>query len=143
MGDGVGVVQPSALKMRIILMSRKLRGKHDLLFSGNFLLPGRLVIDDAAAFRKSAMRLIEFSRPAYLLTSPADTLNSTLRGMPTGWGLTTPRTAARTIQRNLLALPAALAGFDGFCARHANCILSNPTRGRWLRRLRVGDRSFR
>jgi len=37
-----------------------------LLFSGDFLLPGRLLIGDTAAFHESALRVIDFlkSRPA-------------------------------------------------------------------------------
>jgi hypothetical protein len=31
-----------------------------LVFSGDFLMPGRLLVDDAATFHQSALRLIDF-----------------------------------------------------------------------------------
>jgi hypothetical protein len=41
-----------------------------LVFSGDFLMPGRLLVDDAAAFHQRAMRLIDFSGCSSSLAYP-------------------------------------------------------------------------
>lgn len=99
-----------------------------LLLSGDFLLPGRLLIDDITAYRESADRLIAFleNRPvAHILGSHLE--------MDVAGRLYPFRSQYRPDQRplqltgeDLVALFGALNRFNGFYSRHENFVLANP-----------------
>jgi glyoxylase-like metal-dependent hydrolase (beta-lactamase superfamily II) len=101
-----------------------------LLFTGDFLLPGRLMVDDLDAYRASAARLVSFlgDRPvAHVLGAHIELDNA---GELFSSGSTHhPNERALALERaDVLALPAALAGFNGFYARHDHFVITNPKR---------------
>jgi glyoxylase-like metal-dependent hydrolase (beta-lactamase superfamily II) len=99
-----------------------------LLFSGDFLLPGRLLIDDAAAYRESAARVVDFARTRSVTHILGGHIELDAAGDPYPMGSQhhPNERPLELAKADLLALPAALEGFNGFYARHANFILSNP-----------------
>jgi hydroxyacylglutathione hydrolase len=135
-------------------------GQTGLLFSGDFLMPARLLIDDAAAYHKSAVRVVDFFMTRSLTHILGGHIELDAGGHAYGMGSHYHPNEHRLelSKEDLLALPAALAGFNGFYAQHANYILSNPIHNltalaiatlaililmvwglrRWLRRRRGG-----
>jgi glyoxylase-like metal-dependent hydrolase (beta-lactamase superfamily II) len=101
-----------------------------LLLTGDFLLPGRLLIDDATEFHDSAMRLIEFlaTRPVEHVLGAHIELDATGQAFSTGSEYHPNERRLELTKSDLLALPAALEDFNGFYASHDNFILSNPKR---------------
>jgi hydroxyacylglutathione hydrolase len=99
------------------------------LFTGDFLLPGRLIIDDLANYRSSAARLVAYvaSRPVTHIFGGHIEVDA--NGEPYAMGSTHhPNEHALELARpDLLALPAALADFNGFYERQGRFILSDPT----------------
>lgn len=102
--------------------------KTELLFSGDFLLPGRLLIDDAAAYYESAIRIVDFlkNHPVAHVLGGHIELDADGQLYPHGSQYHPNERRLELAEEDLLALPAALADFDGFYARHANFTLSNP-----------------
>jgi glyoxylase-like metal-dependent hydrolase (beta-lactamase superfamily II) len=102
--------------------------KTGLLFSGDFLLPGRLLVDDATAYRESAMRIVDFlgNRPVTHILGGHIELDAEGRPYPHGSQHHPDERRLELAKEDLLALPAALDDFNGFYARHGNFILSNP-----------------
>jgi len=101
-----------------------------LVFSGDFLIPGRLLVDDASAFRQSAVRLLEFlkTRPVRHILGGHIELDAS---GDTYWFGTQyhPNEHALALSRNdLLALPAAFDHFNGFYARYPNYVLFSQNR---------------
>lgn len=101
-----------------------------LFFSGDFLLPGRLIIGDAAVALASAQRVAAFVRDhpvSYVLGAHIEQArNGEL--FPSG---STHHPDERPLQMNqadLLALPAALERFNGFYTQHGQFTLTNPMR---------------
>jgi hydroxyacylglutathione hydrolase len=99
-----------------------------LFFSGDLLLPGRLTIEDTAADTKSVARAIEFlaARPvAHILGGH---IERDLAGRTYAEGSTYhPNERALELSReDLLALPSALATFNGFFASHENYSITHP-----------------
>ena len=103
-------------------------GQTGLLFSGDFLMPARLLIDDAEAYHKSAVRFVDFFMTRSLTHVLGGHIEVDAGGHAYGMGSHYHPNEHRLelSKEDLLALPAALAGFNGFYARHANYILSNP-----------------
>lgn len=101
----------------------------ELLFSGDFLLPGRLLIDNAAAYHKSAVRVVDFlkTRPVTHILGGHIELDAGGQAYPTGSQHHPNERRLELAKEDLLALPGALEDFNGFYARHTNFILSNPT----------------
>jgi glyoxylase-like metal-dependent hydrolase (beta-lactamase superfamily II) len=101
-----------------------------LLFSGDFLMPGRLLIEDAGAFRDSAVRVIGFleTRPVSHILGGHIELDS--RGQPYSWGSQYHPDERRLelSRQDLLALPAAFDHFNGFYNQHPSFILDNNMR---------------
>lgn len=99
-----------------------------LLFSGDFLLPGRLVINDLAAYQKSAARVVEFFKThplTHILGAHIELdANGDVYRMGSHYHPNEHR--LELSKEDLLALPAALADFNGFYARHPSYVLSNP-----------------
>jgi len=99
-----------------------------ILFSGDFLMPGRLLIDDAAADYDSALRVIEFlkARPLTHILGGHIELNAAGRTYSFGSHYHPNEHRLELARGDLIALPAALENFNGFYARYPNYILSNP-----------------
>lgn len=102
--------------------------KTELLFSGDFLLPGRLLIDDAAAYHESAIRIVDFlkNHPVAHVLGGHIELNADGQPYPHGSQHHPNERRLELAKEDLLALPATLENFNGFYAQHANFILSNP-----------------
>jgi hydroxyacylglutathione hydrolase len=99
-----------------------------LFFSGDFLLPGRLLIEDAKADLASAKSVAAFiaDRPvSYVLGGhieldvAGETFSRQSQYHPNEHAL-------QMSKDDLLALPAALGSFNGFYSRSGKFILSNP-----------------
>jgi hydroxyacylglutathione hydrolase len=105
-------------------------GRTGILFSGDFLLPGRLLIEDAAAYRESALRVIDFlkTRPLTHILGGHIELNAAGRAYRFRSHYHPNEHRLELARADLTALPAALKGFNGFYARHPNYILTNPIR---------------
>jgi hydroxyacylglutathione hydrolase len=101
-----------------------------ILFSGDFLLPGRLLIDDAAAYRESALRVIDFlkTRPLTHILGGHIELNAAGRAYRFGSHYHPDEHRLELAREDLTALPAAFERFNGFYARYPNYILTNPIR---------------
>ncbi|MGH8137087.1 MAG: MBL fold metallo-hydrolase [Steroidobacteraceae bacterium] len=99
-----------------------------LFFSGDFLMPGRLIIDDADADLASANRVANFitDRPVSHVLGGHIEMN--LDGATFPWeSQYHPRERPLPMRKeDLLELPAAIAGFNGFYTRHAGLLLTNP-----------------
>jgi hydroxyacylglutathione hydrolase len=101
-----------------------------ILFSGDFLLPGRLLIQDAAAYHESALRIVDFlkTRPLTHIPGGHIELNTAGRAYRFGSHYHPNEHRLELAREDITALPAALESFNGFYARHPNYILTNPIR---------------
>jgi hydroxyacylglutathione hydrolase len=101
-----------------------------ILFSGDFLMPGRLLIADAAAYHESALRVIDFlkTRPLTHVLGGHIELNTAGRAYRFGSHYHADEHRLELAREDLAALPAAFESFNGFYARHPNYILTNPIR---------------
>jgi glyoxylase-like metal-dependent hydrolase (beta-lactamase superfamily II) len=99
-----------------------------ILFSGDFLLPGRLLIDDAAAYHESALRVVDFlkTRPLTHILGGHIELNAAGRAYRFGSHYHSNERRLELARADLTALPGALERFNGFYARYPNYILTNP-----------------
>ncbi len=101
-----------------------------ILFSGDFLMPARLLIDDAAAYRESALRVIDFLRThslTHILGGHIE-LNAAGRAYRFGSHYHPDEHRLELARADLTALPAAFERFNGFYAQYPNYILTNPIR---------------
>jgi len=99
-----------------------------LLLTGDFLLPGRLLVDDLDAYRVSAQRVA-----AFVKTHPVDyalgahiELDAEGNAYPSGSTFHPNEHSLALSAQHVLALPAALADFNGFYSRHPDFIVVNP-----------------
>src|ERR1043166_2748949 len=101
-----------------------------ILFSGDFLMPARLLIEDAAAYRESALRVVEFlkTRPLTWILGAHIELNTSGEAYRFGSHHHPNEHRLELAKEDLTALPAAFENFNGFYARHPNYILSHPIR---------------
>jgi hydroxyacylglutathione hydrolase len=101
-----------------------------ILFSGDFLMPGRLLIDDASAYHESALRVVEFlkARPVTHVLGGHIELNAAGRAYRFGSHYHPNEHRLELAKADLTALPVALERFNGFYARYPNYILTNPIR---------------
>jgi hydroxyacylglutathione hydrolase len=99
-----------------------------ILFSGDFLMPGRLLIEDAAAYRESALRVVDFlkTRPLTHILGGHIELNTAGQAFRFGSHYHPNEHLLEMARGDLIALPAAFDSFNGFYARHPNYILTNP-----------------
>jgi hydroxyacylglutathione hydrolase len=99
-----------------------------ILFSGDFLMPGRLLIEDAAAYRESALRVVDFlkTRPLTHVLGGHIELNTAGRAYRFGSHYHPNERRLELAREDLAALQAAFESFNGFYARHPNYILTNP-----------------
>jgi glyoxylase-like metal-dependent hydrolase (beta-lactamase superfamily II) len=105
-------------------------GRTGILFSGDFLMPGRLLIEDAAAYRESALRVVDFlkTRPLTHILGGHIELDTAGRAYRFGSHYHPNERRLELAGEDLTALPAAFESFNGFYARYPNYILTNPTR---------------
>jgi hydroxyacylglutathione hydrolase len=100
-----------------------------LFFSGDFLLPGRLLIEDTNEDLASARRVVEFveQRPiTYVLGAHIELDQSGKIVVGTRY-----RANERPLQltkQDLLALPGIVSGFNGFYAKRGAYVLMNQNR---------------
>ena len=99
-----------------------------ILFSGDFLMPARLLIDDAAAYHESALRVIDFlkTRPLTHILGGHIELNAAGRAYRFGSHYHPNEHRLELVRADLTALPAAFEHFNGFYARYPKYILTNP-----------------
>jgi len=98
-----------------------------LLLTGDFLLPGRLLVDDLDAYRASAQRVADFVRAnpvSYVLGAHIE-LDAGGSLYPFGATFHPNERPLPLTKEDVLALPAALADFNGFYSRHANFIVED------------------
>jgi glyoxylase-like metal-dependent hydrolase (beta-lactamase superfamily II) len=104
--------------------------KIGILFSGDFLMPGRLLIEDATAYRESALRVVDFlkTRPLTNNLGGHIELNTAGHAYRFGSHYHPDERRLELTREDLTALPAAFERFNGFYAPYPNYILSNPIR---------------
>ncbi|HZX77928.1 MBL fold metallo-hydrolase [Lysobacter sp.] len=129
-----------------------------LLLTGDFLLPGRLTVDDADAFKASASRIAAFvnDRPVSHVLGGHVEHDREGHLYPHGATHHPDERPLPLTKAEVLALPQALDDFNGFYASHPSFVLTNPLRNvaavaigvlvllalaiwllvRWMRRLR-------
>lgn len=101
-----------------------------LVLTGDFLLPGRLLVDDAAAYRASASRVIDFlgDRPVTHVLGGHIELDAHGELYAHGSRHHPDERRLELAKADLQALPAAFGDFNGFYSRYANFAISNPVR---------------
>ena len=90
-----------------------------ILFSGDFLLPGRLLIEDTAAYHQSALRVIDFlkTRPLTHILGGHIELDTAGHAYRFGSHYHPNERRLELAREDLTALPAAFESFNGFQAR--------------------------
>ncbi len=98
-----------------------------LFFSGDFLMPGRLLIDDANADLASARRVAAFvkDRPVSYVLGGHIELDAAGEAFPWESQYHPHEHALQMSKDDLLALPAAISTFNGFYTRSGGFILIN------------------
>jgi glyoxylase-like metal-dependent hydrolase (beta-lactamase superfamily II) len=101
-----------------------------LFMSGDFLMPGRLLIDDWAADVASAKRTITFLKDRPVAGILGGHIEFDTANAPYTWGTSYhPNEHGLALGKaDLLALPAALATFNGFTTRTGSYLMINQTR---------------
>ena len=104
--------------------------KTGILFSGDFLMPARLLIEDATAYRESVLRVVDFlkTRPLTHILGGHIELNTAGHAYRFGSHYHPDEHRLELTGEDLTALPVAFERFNGFYARYPNYILTNPTR---------------
>jgi hydroxyacylglutathione hydrolase len=104
--------------------------KTALLFSGDFLMPGRLLLDDPSAAVASAARVAEFLRNRPVSGVLGGHVEMNVIGDVYDWQSTFhPHEHALALAKaDMLALPTTLAKFNGFYRRIDNFIMIDPMR---------------
>jgi hydroxyacylglutathione hydrolase len=99
-----------------------------ILFLGDFLFPGRLLIEDTAAYHQSALRVLDFlkTRPLTHILGGHIELDTAGRAYSFGAHYHPNEHRLQLAREDLAALPAAFESFNGFYARHSDYILTNP-----------------
>jgi hydroxyacylglutathione hydrolase len=98
------------------------------LFTGDFLLVGRLLVDDLDAYEASARRVADFVKAHPVEHVLGAHIELDVMGKPYPSGATyhpNERTRPLTVF-DVDALPAALADFNGFYSTYPNFIVVNP-----------------
>jgi glyoxylase-like metal-dependent hydrolase (beta-lactamase superfamily II) len=101
-----------------------------LLLTGDFLLPGRLMVDDLDAYRASAQRLVTFvgDRPVSHVLGAHIELDAGGELFRSGSHHHPNERALALTKADVLGLPQALADFNGFYSPHENYVVTNPKR---------------
>lgn len=101
-----------------------------LLFTGDFFLPGRLIIDDADADRTSARRIVDFvsSRPVSYVLGGHVELDQQGNLESLGASFRSDERPLPLSKDDLLKLPAILAGYNGIYGRSGMFVMYSQTR---------------
>jgi len=101
-----------------------------LFFSGDFLMPGRLLIDDTAADLASANRVAAFvkDRPITYVLGGHIELNAAGETFPWESDYHPQEHVLQLSKDDLLALPEAVGRFNGFYTGSGNFVLMNQIR---------------
>ena len=101
-----------------------------LFFSGDFLLPGRLLIDDYDADLASARRVASFVKdlPVAAVLGGHIELNALGETFPWGSRYHPGEHVLQMTKDDLLALPGAIEGFNGFYTQSGKFLMMNQTR---------------
>jgi hydroxyacylglutathione hydrolase len=101
-----------------------------LFLSGDFLLPGRLLVDDSAAYLASAQRVAAFvkDRPVAHVLGAHIEMNREEELFD--WGSThhPGERALPLTKADLLSLPDTLRTFNGFYTKHGRWVVTSPDR---------------
>ena len=101
-----------------------------LLFSGDFVLPGRLLVEDIDAYQASALRVIEAVNTWNVQFALGGHVEMTTSGELYSSGVTFhPQERALPVafdSAHAVALREALQDFNGFYSRHADYAVVNP-----------------
>jgi glyoxylase-like metal-dependent hydrolase (beta-lactamase superfamily II) len=101
-----------------------------LVFSGDFLLPGRLLVDDWSAYEASARRVAQFleDRPVSFVLGGHVEKNRSAELFPWQSTYHPDEHALQLNKEDLLALPAALRNFNGFDTETSAFVIESPLR---------------
>ena len=101
-----------------------------IVFSGDFLLPGRLLVDDIDAYRASAQRAVDFlqDKPVTHVLGAHIELDANGELIPSGATHHANERHLALTKADLDALPKALADFNGFYSSYPNFVVVNPVR---------------
>jgi glyoxylase-like metal-dependent hydrolase (beta-lactamase superfamily II) len=101
-----------------------------LFFLGDFLMPARLLIDDTSADLASAQRVAAFvkDRPVSFVLGGHIEMDASGHLFPWESQFHPHEHVLQMTKDDLLALPAAIRGFNGFYTRSGNFIMMNSIR---------------
>jgi hydroxyacylglutathione hydrolase len=101
-----------------------------IVFSGDFLLPGRLLVDDIDAYRASAQRAVNYlkDKPVEHVLGAHIELAANGELFPSGSTFHPNERALALTKADLESLPKALADFNGFYSSYPNFTVVNPVR---------------
>jgi hydroxyacylglutathione hydrolase len=101
-----------------------------IVFSGDFLLPGRLLVDDFDAYQASARRVADFVKDRPISQVLGGHIEKNRGGELFTWQSSDHRDerALPLTKADVLALPAALSKFNGFYTETGDFIIENPLR---------------
>jgi glyoxylase-like metal-dependent hydrolase (beta-lactamase superfamily II) len=101
-----------------------------LVFSGDFLIPGRLLVDDIDAYKASADRAVAYlkDKAVTAVLGGHVELDSTGELFPSGSTYHPNERSLALSKSDVEALPAALADFNGFYSKYPNYLVVNPVR---------------
>ena len=99
-----------------------------ILFSGDFILPGRLLVDDLATYKASAGRVAAFVRDRPVSYVLGGHIEKDAHGDLFDWQSSYhPDERALPLGKaDVLALPAALDSFNGFYTETGGFVIMNP-----------------
>jgi hydroxyacylglutathione hydrolase len=103
-------------------------GSTGLFFSGDFLMPGRILVDDANADLTSAKRVAAFvnDRPVSFVLGGHIELDAAGKTFPWQSQYHPHEHVLEMTKQDLLALAAAVSSFNGFYSNRGTFILMNP-----------------
>lgn len=101
-----------------------------LVFTGDFFLPGRLIIDDAAADRASAQRIVDFlrNRPVSHVLGGHIELDRQGNSLSLGATIRPNERPLPLGKDDLMRLPAMLANYNGIYGRSGMFVMYSQTR---------------
>ena len=104
-----------------------------LVFTGDYLLPGRLLVDDTAAYRASTQRVIDFlgDRPVTHVLGGHIEMDADGELYPHGSQHHPDERRLEMTRADLLAMPAAFADFNGFYGQHSQFVITHPMHMLW------------
>lgn len=101
-----------------------------LVFSGDFLLPGRLLVDDYQAYEGSARRVADYLKDRPVSHVLGGHIEKNRAGELLAWQSTAhaDEHVLQLDKNDLQALPAALHEFNGFYTETGSFVIENPIR---------------